>query len=176
VPASANNLDRRSLDPADPDRARAYAVDLVSLNPDVILAQSSLVLLALQRETRTIPIVFVQVNDPVGSGIVASLAHPGGNITGFTPVEFSIGGKLLEVLKEAAPAVTQVAVFLPAEAAAHPEFATQVGMWRAIEAVAPSLGVRLTEALRGRDARSRHTRHSVTPRCDGRTLPKISAI
>jgi putative ABC transport system substrate-binding protein len=140
-------LDVRSV-AGDPDRARAYASELVNLNPDVILAQSSLVLvlLALRRETRTIPIVFAQINDPVGSGIVASLAHPGGNITGFTPVEFSIGGKLLELLKEAVPSITQVAVVLPAEAATQQVFATTAGMWRAIEAVAPSLGVRVIEA------------------------------
>jgi putative ABC transport system substrate-binding protein len=125
---------------ADADHALANAVELVGLKPDVLLAASSLPLQALQRETRTIPIVFAQINDPVGSGFVASLARPGGNITGFTPAEFSMGGKLLEVLREVAPSVTQVAILLPAE------LAPQVGMLRAIEAVAPALGVQATSA------------------------------
>jgi putative ABC transport system substrate-binding protein len=77
----------------DPDRIRAYAAEIVRLKPDVILANSAQILLALQRETRTISIVFVQVDDPVSNGIVSNLAHPGGNITGFTPAESPMGGK-----------------------------------------------------------------------------------
>jgi len=96
----------------DYNRIRTYAKELVSLNPDVILVNSSSVLLPLRKETLTIPIVFVQINDPVGSGLVASLSHPGGNITGFTPAEFSLSGKLLEVLKEIAPVTTRVMVIL----------------------------------------------------------------
>jgi putative ABC transport system substrate-binding protein len=95
-------------------------------------------LLPLKRQTQTIPIVFTLVYDPVGSGFVESLAHPGGNITGFTLGEFSMGGKLLQVLKEVAPQVTRVAIVLNLDQPPH------VAMWRAIETVAPSFGVRLT--------------------------------
>ena len=106
----------------------------------MILASSPLVLQPLQQETRSIPIVFVQITDPVGSGFVSSLAHPGGNITGFTTGEFSMYGKSLEVLKEIAPQVTRVAVIL------NPEQTPQAWMWRAIETVAPSFRVQLTAA------------------------------
>ena len=125
---------------ADAERIRAQAIELVGLKPDVILVSTALALQPLQRETRSIPIVFTQITDPVGSGFVASLANPGGNITGFTPAEFSMFGKQLEVLKEAAPQVTRVAVML------NPDQKPQAGMWRAIEAAAPSFGVRLTAA------------------------------
>jgi putative ABC transport system substrate-binding protein len=90
--------------------------------------------------TRDIPIIFTQISDPVGSGFVPSLAHPGGNITGFTPAEFSMYGKALEVLKEAAPHVTRVAVIQ------NPEQKPQSGMWQAVEAAAPTLRVQLTRA------------------------------
>jgi putative ABC transport system substrate-binding protein len=120
----------------DASRIRAYAAELVRLAPDVILVNSSSVLRPLQQETRSIPIVFLQVSDPVVSGFVASLAHPGGNITGFTPAETSMGGKWLEVLKEVAPGVNAAAVIVSS--------ASTVAMWRAAEAVAPALGVRLT--------------------------------
>jgi putative ABC transport system substrate-binding protein len=123
-----------------PERIAAYARELVALKPDVILASSPLVLQPLLQETRSIPIVFTQVTDPVGSGFVASLAHPGGNITGFAVAEFSMYGKSLEVLKEVAPHVARVAVLL------NPEQAPQAGMWRAIEAAAPSFKVQLTAA------------------------------
>jgi ABC-type uncharacterized transport system substrate-binding protein len=125
---------------ADAERIQAQAVELVGLKPDVILVSTALALQPLQRETRSIPIVFTQITDPVGSGFVTSLANPGGNITGFTPAEFSMYGKSLEVLKEAAPHVTRVAVIL------NPDQKPQAGMWRAIEAAAPSFGVRLTAA------------------------------
>jgi putative ABC transport system substrate-binding protein len=87
----------------DADRNRAFAKELVGLNPDVILANSTSATAAMQRETNTIPVVFVTVSDPVGSGFVASLAQPGGNITGFVNVEASIAGKWVELLKEIAP-------------------------------------------------------------------------
>jgi putative ABC transport system substrate-binding protein len=119
---------------------RTYATELVGLKPDVILAASALALQPLQQETRSIPIVFTQIGDPLGSGFVASLAHPGGNITGFTPAEFSMHGKLLEMLKEVAPDVTRVAVLL------SPEQIPQAGMWHAIEALAPTFRVQLTAA------------------------------
>jgi putative ABC transport system substrate-binding protein len=91
------------------DRARMYAKELVDLQPDLILAESTPQTAALQRETRTIPIVFVNVSDPVGSGFIAGLAHPGGNFTGLIPYEPSLGGKWLELLTEIAPGVKRVA-------------------------------------------------------------------
>src|SRR5262249_13161871 len=96
------------------DRARTCAAEVVGLNPDAILAEGVLALTVLQKETRTIPIVFVGVSDPVGAGLVTSLARPSGNITGFTLYEFSQAGKWLEVLKDIAPSVARVAlVFSP---------------------------------------------------------------
>src|SRR5262249_25441363 len=94
---------------SEADRIR-YAAELVALMPDVILATSGATVGALQRASQTVPIVFVTTIDPVGGGWVASLARPGGNATGFTSVEFSIGGKWLELLKEIAPRLTRVAV------------------------------------------------------------------
>jgi putative ABC transport system substrate-binding protein len=87
----------------DPERNRAFAKELVGLTPDVILSNSTSATAAVQHETKTIPVVFVTVSDPVGSGFVASLAQPGGNITGFVNVEASIAGKWVELLKEIAP-------------------------------------------------------------------------
>jgi ABC-type uncharacterized transport system substrate-binding protein len=130
---------------ADSERIRAHAIELVGHKPDVILVSTSLVLQPLLQQTRSIPIVFAQMSDPVGSGFVASLARPGGNVTGFTVAEFSMFGKLLEVLKEVAPQITRVAVIL------NPDQAPQAGMWRAVEAAAPSVGVLVTAAA-ARDA------------------------
>jgi putative tryptophan/tyrosine transport system substrate-binding protein len=99
---------------ADLVRMRTYALELVRLAPELIVANSSPVLAALREATRSIPIVFVIVNDPVGQGFIASLARPGGNITGFTFLEYSTVGKSLELLKQVAPGVTRVAfVFNP---------------------------------------------------------------
>ena len=94
----------------DVDRIQAYAKELVTLKPDVILARTTPVTAALLRETRTIPIVFVGPSDPVGAGFAASMARPGGNATGFTNVEASLGGKWVELLKEIDPRVTRIAV------------------------------------------------------------------
>ena len=91
-------------------RIQTYAKELVTLKPDVILARTTPVTAALLRETRTIPIVFVGPSDPVGSGFAASMARPGGNATGFTNVEASLGGKWVELLKEIDPRVTRIAV------------------------------------------------------------------
>ena len=107
------HIDYRWID-GDAVRARAYAGELVGLTPDVIVANSTLSLDAVQKETSSIPIVFVNVGDPVGQGFVSSLAHPGGNTTGFTGFEFAIGGKWLELLKEIAPDVRRTAfIFNP---------------------------------------------------------------
>jgi putative tryptophan/tyrosine transport system substrate-binding protein len=95
---------------ADPKQARAYANELVASKPDVLFAAPTSIAVTLQRETMSIPIVFAQVADPVGAGLVASFAHPGGNITGFSHFEFPFGAKWLELLKEIAPNVTRVAV------------------------------------------------------------------
>ena len=124
----------------DPDRIRRYAAELAGMRPDVIWTSSGLSLLALKRATHIIPIVFSSVYDPIGSGFVASLTRPEGNITGFTAGEFSMGGKILGVLKEVAPQVSRVAVLL------NLEQPPQVALWRAIEATAQSFGVRLTPA------------------------------
>jgi putative ABC transport system substrate-binding protein len=116
---------------------RKYAAELVALAPDVILASSSYAVASLLQVTRTVPIVFTTVTDPVGAGYVDSLARPGGNITGFSTFEYSIGGKWLQLLKEIAPGVTRVAVLRDPSIAVGPaEFAV-------IQALAPSLGVEL---------------------------------
>jgi putative tryptophan/tyrosine transport system substrate-binding protein len=94
-----------------PASRRAVAAEVVALTPDVILAPSALTVELLQEQTRSIPIVFAGTIDPVGGGLVASLAHPGGNATGFSAIEYTIGGKWLQLLKEIAPNVTRVAVF-----------------------------------------------------------------
>jgi putative tryptophan/tyrosine transport system substrate-binding protein len=92
----------------DPQRMRANVAEIVGLAPDVILAQNTPMVAALRKQTDNIPIVFVQVSDPVGDGFVESLAHPGGNATGFTNTMSSLGGKWVELLKEAAPGVSQL--------------------------------------------------------------------
>jgi putative ABC transport system substrate-binding protein len=122
----------------DIDRVRRYAAELVALEPDVILVSSGSALAALQNATRTVPIVFVNVTDPVGAGYVASLARPGNNTTGFTLFEYSIGGKWLELLKQITPGMTRAAVLR------NPAITSGTGQFAAIQAVAPSLGVELT--------------------------------
>ena len=117
---------------------RKYAAELVDLVPDVILAHSSAAVAPLLQETRSIPIVFTIVADPVGAGFVNSLARPGGNATGFTNFEYAMGGKWLELLKEFAPNVTRAAVLRESAIAAGP------GQFGAIQAVAPALGVELS--------------------------------
>ena len=123
---------------ANADRIGTFAEELVALAPDVILSTGSPTAAALQRATRTVPIVFVTVVDPVGSGFVDSLARPGGNITGFTLFEYSISGKWLELLKEIAPGVSRAAVMR------DPTLAAGGGQLGAIQAVAPLLGMEAT--------------------------------
>ncbi len=106
----------------DPERMRAYAVELVAVAPDVIVASTPPVLAALLSKTRTIPIVFVQVADPVGGGLVESLSRPGGNATGFTPFEGTVSGKWLELLKEAVPSLRRVAIMRNAVTASSSEY------------------------------------------------------
>jgi putative tryptophan/tyrosine transport system substrate-binding protein len=129
----------------DPDRIRAYAAEIVGLAPEAILANSTPVLAALRKETQTIPIVFSGVSDPVGVGFVASLARPGGNLTGFANFEPEMGGKWLQELKAVAPSVNRVAFIL------NRQNASWASLFREIEAVAPTLGVDAT-AVEGRDA------------------------
>jgi putative ABC transport system substrate-binding protein len=95
---------------SSPERARAYAAELVAMDPEVIFAAPTFVVAALQRETRTVPVVFAQVNDPVGAGFVSSLARPGGNMTGFALLEFAMGAKWVELLKQMSPSVTRAIV------------------------------------------------------------------
>ena len=121
----------------DADRFRRYAAELVALVPDVVLAASGTTVPWLLQATRSVPIVFTQTPDPVGAGFVASLAHPGGNITGFTNFDYSIGGKLLELLKEIAPRAMRAAVLRDAGDPAG------IGQWAAIQTAAPSFGMEL---------------------------------
>jgi putative ABC transport system substrate-binding protein len=116
---------------ADADRSRTYAAELVALAPDVILASGSTSVAALLQTTRTVPIVFVNVIDPVGAGYVARLARPGGNATGFTAFEYSLSGKWLELLKEIAPNLTRIAILR------DPALAAGIGQFAAIQAMAP---------------------------------------
>src|SRR5262245_47890280 len=113
-----------------------HAAELASLPPDLILANSTPVMTALKAQTRAVPIVFVQVTDPVGQGFVSNLAHPGGNVTGFTSFEFSIGTKWLQALNEIAPRVTRVALVFNPETAPFADL-----FWRPFEAAAPSFAV-----------------------------------
>jgi putative ABC transport system substrate-binding protein len=121
----------------DHSRLRRDAAELVALRPDVILAGIGATTLALQQATRTIPIVMGQAVDPVGNGYVQSLSRPGGNITGFIQFEYSLAGKWMELLKEAAPMITRVGVLREPGVAG-------IGQWAMIQAVAQSLGAELT--------------------------------
>jgi putative ABC transport system substrate-binding protein len=117
------------------ERIRRYAAELIALAPDAIMVGGAANVGPLLEATRTVPIVFVNVADPVGAGFVDSLARPGGNATGFIQFEYGLGGKWLELLKEVAPAMTRVAVVRDAGQSSG------VGQFGAIQAVAPSLGL-----------------------------------
>jgi putative tryptophan/tyrosine transport system substrate-binding protein len=121
-----------------PDQMRIWAAELIARSPDVAVTFTNLALEVLKPIARGVPIVFVGVGDPVGSGFVESLARPGGNITGFASHESSIGAKWLEVLKETAPHITRVLAIM------HPETPSNQGMWRSIEEAAPRLGIEVT--------------------------------
>jgi putative ABC transport system substrate-binding protein len=125
---------------SDPSAGRMFATEMIRLAPDVIWTQSVSALDAMWHTTRTIPVVFVNVADPVGSGYVASLSRPGGNITGFTNFEYTIGSKWLQTLKDVAPSLTRVAIVHNPETKAYAAFLPE------IERVAPSLGVSVTAA------------------------------
>jgi ABC-type uncharacterized transport system substrate-binding protein len=123
----------------DVERNRRYAAELVALAPQVILANSTQAVAALLQTTRTVPIVFVGLPDPVGAGFVNSLARPGGNITGFLAFEYGMAAKRLELLKEFAPQTTRVAMIR------DPTTAAGVGQFGAVQSVAPSVGVELSQ-------------------------------
>jgi putative ABC transport system substrate-binding protein len=122
---------------ADPEHMKTYAAELVALGPDVVLAAGEQAVFALQHNNPGVRIVFVQIDDPVGAGFIASMAHPAGNITGFTPFEFSMGSKMLETLKQIAPRITTVATVL------NPDSTTHAGTQRTIQAAASSVGVQV---------------------------------
>jgi putative ABC transport system substrate-binding protein len=130
----------------DSDRYRKYAAELVALSPDTVLAGGGSTIPALQQASRTIPIVFANATDPVGSGYVRSLAQPGGNATGFALSEFATSGKLLELLKQIAPHITRVVVVR------DPSLPSGSGQFGAIQGAASSLGVELSPA----DVRDTH--------------------
>jgi putative ABC transport system substrate-binding protein len=125
---------------------RKYAVELVALAPDVIFATGTASMGPLLQATRTVPIVFVSVTDPVGAGYVDSMARPGGNVTGFVPFEYSLSGKWLELLKQLAPSVTHVAVLR------DPAITSGIGQFAAIQSVAPFVGVDDVTPINLRDA------------------------
>jgi hypothetical protein len=120
----------------DIGRIGTFAKELVELSPDIIVGYGTPVVVALQQETRSIPILFLSVTDPVGQGLVASLAHPGGNATGFVMFEYGIAAKWLELLKEIAPGAKRVAVLREPTVAG-------IGQLAAMQTAAPSFGVEL---------------------------------
>jgi putative ABC transport system substrate-binding protein len=129
----------------NPDLYRRYAEELVAMTPDVILASGGQSVEALQRVTRSVPIIFANVIDPVGEGFITSLSRPGGNTTGFLAFEYGIAGKWLDLLRELAPAVTRVAVLR------DPSYAASIGQFAAIQSATSSSGVELS-AVDERDA------------------------
>jgi ABC-type uncharacterized transport system substrate-binding protein len=124
---------------ADADRIRKYAAELVGTSPDVLLATNSPGVAALRQATRSIPIVFMGIGDPVVQGFVTSLARPGGNVTGFTGFEFTLGGKWIGLLKEMTPAITRVTYIF------HPEIGPFYPLWvGSVEAAANAASIELT--------------------------------
>ena len=115
----------------EPERVQRFATELVGLQPDLIVAHTAVVVAALHRTTRTLPVVFVSIPDPVADGFVVSLARPGGNMTGFTNYDCAIGGKWVEILKEIAPATKSVAVLLNPEPRSYSAYS---GYWQSVEA------------------------------------------
>jgi putative ABC transport system substrate-binding protein len=131
-------LDYRWGGASDAEHVRRNTAELLALAPDVILATGAVALLTALDATRNVPIVFVQVSDPVGAGFVASLARPGGNATGFSLFEYGMSGKWLELLKQVAPGMTRALVLR------DPRTTTGIGQLAALHSAAPSLGVELS--------------------------------
>ena len=154
----------------DANRVRNYATELVALAPDILLASGGTTLGPLQLATRTVPIVFVQVPDPVGAGFVASLARPGGNATGFTQFEYGISAKRLEVLKQVAPRVSRAAVLRDR---ASPD---GIGQFAAMQGVAPSLGVELSPVDVQDASEIEHSISTFARRSDGGLVVTASAL
>src|SRR3974390_139264 len=144
---------------------RKAATELVTSSPDVILASSTQAVAALQQATETVPIVFAQVADPVSGGVVASLAKPGGNITGFSTYDYSIGAKWVELLKEIAPPVTRLGVIR------EPTSTASIGLFAAVQSAALSFGLEVSP-LGGRDARD--IEHTVTEFARGKNCGLIT--
>jgi putative tryptophan/tyrosine transport system substrate-binding protein len=155
----------------DAARIRALAVELLALGPDLIVSNSNFVTTILQSEVRTIPLVFVSVSDPIGSGFVKDLARPGGNITGFANFQPSMGGKWLEKLREIAPRVDRVGLVL------HPE-PPNIGYLKSAEAAAPLLKVKLTglEVHNGADIERELTTFASEPRGGLIIAPNVVAF
>jgi putative ABC transport system substrate-binding protein len=126
------------LTAGNPDDIRKFAAELVSLAPDVILVTGTAAVAPLLQATRTVPVVFVNVADPVGAGFVDSLSRPGGNATGFIQFEYSLSGKWLELLKQIAPGVTRAAVLR------DPAITAGIGQFAVIQSVAPSIGMEVS--------------------------------
>jgi len=141
------------------DDIRKYAAELAALAPDVIFASGTASVGPMLQATRTVPIVFANVADPVGAGFVDSLARPGGNASGFIQFEYSLSGKWLELLKQIAPGVTRAAVLR------DPAITSGIGQFAVIQSVAPSVGVEVS-AINVRDAARSNapSRHSRAPR------------
>ena len=130
-------IDYRAAE-GDPERTRRYVDELVALNPDVIFSLGTANVGRLLQKTRTVPVVFAYVADPVGAGFVESLARPGGNATGFVQFEYGLSAKWLELLKETAPGLTRVAVLR------DPAISSGIGQWGAIQTAAPSFRVEVS--------------------------------
>jgi putative ABC transport system substrate-binding protein len=152
------------------DELRRYAEELVAQKPDAILVTSSAPLEALRRMTRDLPIVFVNVADPVGAGFIKSMSQPGANITGFTPLEFGTSGKWLELLKEIRPTIDRVAVIRELSPGG-------MGQFSAIQSVAPTLSIKITaiDALGAAEIESAIARFVLGP-TDGLIVPAIPSI
>jgi putative ABC transport system substrate-binding protein len=154
----------------DADHIRRYAAELVALAPDVILSSGTAVAGPLLQATRTVPIVFVQVADPVGAGFVASLSRPGGNATGFSVFEYSMSGKWLELIKEIVPGVKRLAVIRDPSISAGP------AQFAAIQAVAPSFDVELSPLGVGDASEIEHTLGSFARGSNGGLIVTASAL
>ena len=146
---------------SDPDDLRKRAAELAARAPDVILAGGTSTVAPLLQATRTVPIVFAGTADPVGAGLVGSLARPGGNATGFTMFEYAIAAKWLELLKQIAPGVTRVAVLR------DPAIAAGIGQFAAIQTVAPIEHGSERRRPAGRGEIEQPSRHSRTARTAG---------
>src|SRR6516164_11699419 len=144
-----------------PEQMRVWAAELIARSPDVAVTYTNLALAVLKPIAGNVPIVFLGVGDPVGGGFVSSLAHPGGNITGFASHESSMGGKWLEVLKETAPHITRALTIM------HPETFSNQAMWQSIEEAGPRLAIETTAGGVHNAAEIEHVIASFAQKPDG---------